>query len=261
MSAFSTPTRVIAGALVVATGAGAIATAVNAHSSAPSAVQVAAPAPAATTAQAPAPVPAQAPAPAPAHAGRVPTKAQANRINHLTTVARHQWAAEAGGSVTHATLRRVAADPVLRRDLQSGNLAALRAYVRTQFSGVWYHWHVSRMRILKGSKVVVDAGVPFVVAPSQMTLRSSNGRTLGTLQVSIQDVIGFVRLMHRHHPVDVVARGVGSGHVRTSLPAAAQAKLPASGFVTIAGKRYLTRSFSAKALAGEPVQVWILTRA
>jgi hypothetical protein len=159
-----------------------------------------------------------------------------------------------------AKLHRVGNDPGLLRTLESGNLAATRAYVARRYPSVWYHWHVSRMRILEDARVTVDAGVPFVVAPAQMALRGSGGRALGTLQVSIQDEIGFVRLMHRNYPVDVVVRGTGAAHVRTSLPAAAHAWLPARGRATIGGRRYLVRSFQQIALGGEPVTVWILTK-
>jgi hypothetical protein len=116
------------------------------------------------------------------------------------------------------------------------------------------------MRIFRGSRMILDVGVPFVVAPSQMTLRDSGGRSLGTLQTSIQDEIGFVRYMHRNYPVDVVVRGRGAAHVRTSLPAALNARLPDSGTATVSGTRYQVRSFTQTALGGEPVKVWILHR-
>ncbi|MEA2246019.1 MAG: hypothetical protein QOH46_548 [Solirubrobacteraceae bacterium] len=187
--------------------------------------------------------------------------AAAPAIDHLTAVARRRYAVEVHGGVAIGTAHRVARDPTLLRTLQSGNVAATRAYVRREFPAVWYHWHVSRMRIRKGSKVVAETGVPFVVAPSQVTLRSSGGRTLGTLEVSVQDEIGFVRFMHRNYPVDVVVRGKGAAHVRTSLPAATHANLPSRGPVTIAGRPYLVRSFHETAWNGEPVTVWILTKA
>ncbi len=181
-------------------------------------------------------------------------------IDRLTAVARRRYAVEVHGGVALGTLHRIGRDPTLLRTLQSGNLGATRAYIQRQFPTVWYHWHVSRMRILSGSRVVVDTGVPFVVAPSQMTLHGTGGRTLGTLQVSIQDEIGFVRYMHRNYPVDVVVRGQRTAHAATSLPAAAHARLPSRGPVTIGGRRYLVRSFHETALAGEPVTVWILTK-
>jgi hypothetical protein len=189
------------------------------------------------------------------------TARQATAIDQLSAVARRQYAAEVHGGVAIGTARRVARDPALLRTLESGNVAATQAYVRRQFPAVWYHWHVSRMRIRKGSSVVVETGVPFVVAPTTIPLRSSSGRTLGTLEVSIQDEIGFVRFMHRNYPVDVVVRGTGAADVRSSLPAATHANLPSSGPVTIAGRRYLSRSFHETAWNGEPVTVWILTKA
>jgi hypothetical protein len=98
------------------------------------------------------------------------------------------------------------------------------------------------------------------MAPSQMTLRGTGGHALGTLQVSIQDEIGFVRFMHRNYPVDIVVRGQGPAHVRSSLPAAAQANLPSRGPVTISGRRYVVRSLHEVALAGEPVTAWVLVK-
>jgi hypothetical protein len=182
-------------------------------------------------------------------------------VDRLTAVARRCYAVEVHGGVTIGTAYRVARDPTLLRTLQSGNAASTRAYVQRQFSAVWYHWHVSRMAIRKGSAVVAETGVPFAVAPSQVTLRSSGGRTLGTLDVSVQDVVGFVRFMHRNYPVDVVVRGRGAAHVRSSLPAAAHATLPSRGPVTLSGRRYVVRSFPEIAWGGEPVTVWILAKA
>jgi hypothetical protein len=236
--------RAVAGITLVALASGCAASAAT-----PPARTVAAPAASAPPVRA-LPLPTAAPA-----------SAATTSIDRLTATARRRYATEVHGGVAIGTLHRVGRDPGLQRALASGSHATVRAYVNGVFPAVWYHWHVSRVRIVQGSKVVVDAGVPFVVAPSQMTLRTAGGRTLGRLQVSIQDEIGFVRYMHRNYPVDVVVRGQGTAHVRSSLPAAAQAKLPSRGPVTIAGRRYLVRSFHETALAGEPVTVWILTKA
>lgn len=181
---------------------------------------------------------------------------QAARIE---AVAQRQYSLEIHGGAAFAALHLVGRDRTLLRLLRSGNVNATRAYVQREFAAVWYHRHVSRMRIMRGSRVVVEAGVPFVVAPVQMTLRGPGGQDLGTLQVSIQDEIGFVRLIHRHHPVDVVVRGQ-RGQVETSLPAAARVRLPANGAVTIAGQRFHVRSFREMAWNHEPVTVSILMR-
>jgi hypothetical protein len=182
------------------------------------------------------------------------------KIDRLARTARQRYSIEVHGGVAFGTLHRIGRDPTLLRTLRSGNLQATRAYVQQQFAAVWYHLHASRVRILKGSRIVADAGVPFVVAPTHMTLRGTGGQALGTLEVSIQDEIGYVRYMHRNYHVDVVVRGRGAAHVRTSLPAAAQVTLPSRGPVTVGGSRYLVRSFHETALGGEPVTVSILVK-
>jgi hypothetical protein len=188
-----------------------------------------------------------------------PTRAITS-IDRLTAVAKQRYATEVHGGQTYGTMHRVARDPALISALRSGDVTRVRAYVHSEFDRVWYHWHVSRMRIYRGTNMVIDVGVPFVVAPSRMTMKDSSGKSLGTLEVSIQDVIGFVRYMHRNYPVDVVAKGRGAAHVRTSLPAALKVQLPDSGTATVAGKRYEVRSFMQTALGNEPVKVWILQR-
>ena len=192
---------------------------------------------------------------APARRGKPP-------IDRMTAVARAQYAREVSGKRTIAVLHRVGSDPTLLRFLQSGQLGAARAYVARVYPRTWYHWHVSRLRITQGSQLVTEVGVPFVLPASQMTLQGKGGRPVGTLKVSMQDEIGFVRLMHRRNPaVDVVLRGRGPSHLRTSMHAAAFVKLPATGSVSISGHRYLVRSFDEPAWNGEPVTIWILMKA
>ena len=182
------------------------------------------------------------------------------KIDRLERTARQRYSIEVHGGVAFGTLHRIGRDPTLLRTLRSGNRQATRAYVQQQFAAVWYHLHASRVRILSGSRVVADAGVPFVVAPAHMTLRGPGGQALGTLEVSIQDEIGYVRYMHRNYHVEVVVRGRGAAHVRTSLPAAARVTLPSRGPATIGGQKYLVRSFHETALGGEPVTVSILVK-
>jgi hypothetical protein len=183
-------------------------------------------------------------------------------IDRLTAVARAVYAEQVSGAHSLAVLHKVGADPTLLRLLESGQPAAARAYVARQFPRVWYHWHVSRMRVSQGSRVVTEIGVPFVLPPSQMVLRGSGGRPVGTLQVSMQDEIGFVRLMHRRYPsVQVILRGRGRSHLRTSMHAAALVKLPARGSVSLAGRRYLVRSFKRPSWDGGNVTIWILMKA
>jgi hypothetical protein len=180
----------------------------------------------------------------------------------MTAVARAVYAGQVGGAHSLAVLHKVGADRTLLRLLGSVQVSAARTYVAQKFPRVWYHWHVSRMRVSQGSQTVTEIGVPFVLPPSQMVLRGSGGRAVGTLQVSMQDEIGFVRLMHRRYPsVQAILRGQGPSHLRTSMHAAAGVKLPASGSVSIGGRRYLVRSFKEPSWDGGNVTIWILMKA
>jgi hypothetical protein len=183
--------------------------------------------------------------------------ARPTALDRIVTSGKAQYTREVSGGKVRSLLRRVAHDPALLQALATSDAAA-RAYVARQFPSVWYHWHISRMRITRGSKLVTERGVPFVVDGPQMTLRGANGKALGKLQVSLQDEIGFVRLMHRSHPVDVVVRGTAAADVRSSLPAATHAALPATGTVTIGGRKYAVRSFHETAWSNQPVTIWFL---
>jgi len=105
----------------------------------------------------------------------------------------------------------------------------------------------------------MDAGLPFVVQGSQGALRGPGGASLARVDVSIQDVIGFVKLVDRETGTKVVVRG-RRGIVQTLFPAAAHTRLPASGNVTIHGHGYLVRSFHEVDFNGNPMTVWILDR-
>jgi hypothetical protein len=179
-------------------------------------------------------------------------------IDRLASIARQRYSEEVTGAAVHKQLRRVAADRVLLRALSSGNLTALRAEVSLQDATP--HAHISRLRVVRGSRVLADAGVGFPVAPAQQTLHDPRGHAIGTLQLCIQDVIGYVKYLHRNVHVDVVVRGHGAARVRTSLPAAANRTLPHTGPVMVGGHRYLVRFFTEHGLAGETLRIWILKR-
>ena len=247
-------TAALAGAAIAGLAAGCAGSSATSVTPAPPTAHPSASPPAAAP-SVPAPRPASPPAPKqvtrPRHAPR-------SYMDQLAVQARRRYGEEVYGSAVHQQLRSIAKDPTLLAALRSGNLTRLRTYVSQEFNSVWYHRHVSRLRLLSGTRVLTDVGVPFVVAPSEATLRDAHGHRLATLQISIQDVIGYVRYMHRNFGVDVVVRGVGAAHVRTSLPAAATMRLPARGNVTIGGRRLAVRSFPETAWNDEHVTVWIL---
>jgi hypothetical protein len=172
--------------------------------------------------------------------------------------ARKRYQEEAYGPATQKILTRLAHDAGLLRAVRSGSAAQVRSYVAGSYRPVWYHWHVSRMRITRGSTVLAEAGVPFVVRGPSKTLQAGGGpRTV--LTISAQDTIGYIRFMRRNHGVQVVVRGQGARNVRTSLPAAARRPLPDSGSVTISGRRYRVVAFREAGWLGQPLKIWILS--
>jgi hypothetical protein len=158
--------------------------------------------------------------------------------------------------VIHEDLRQIARDNVLLEALRAGNLNSALAEANRQLVR-----HVVRIRVWRGSRVLVDANsTSFDVAGSGMELRAFDGASLGRLQITVQDVIGFIKLMHKLNAADVVVRGA-RGHVRTSLAAAARLSLPRSGCTQIGARRYVVGSFSETSFSGEPLTIWLLTAA
>jgi hypothetical protein len=192
--------------------------------------------------------------------------AQAGRASIDATVVKAKaiYRNETEGAKLPQELRRIARDGALLRTLSAGDLAGAQAAADNQLTIPLNHTaHVTRISVIRGPRVLVNATVNsdgvFVVTPGRRLLRF-HGRPLGILLVSLQDVTGFVKLIQHVTGADALVRGA-SGHVRTSLPAARQVRLPVRGLVMIAGQTYLTRSFRETAWGKEPLTVWILQRA
>ena len=116
-----------------------------------------------------------------------------------------------------------------------------------------------RLSIVRSGRTLTNVGGAFVVAPAAMTLHARTGAGLGRLEASMQDVIGYVKLVKRLTGADIVVRGQ-TGHVESSLTAA-PATLPVSGTTAVAGVPYVVRSFHETGFGGEQLTVSILARA
>jgi hypothetical protein len=184
---------------------------------------------------------------------RCRTRAVQARVSAITTVAKRRYDHEHYGVAVHDALRRVARDRVLLQDLSSGGLRAALAEGKRQLI-----LHTVRIRVVSRSRVLMDANPKsFAVGGAQEELYGSQHKALGRAEVTVQDVIGFIKLVHKYHPGDVVVRGQ-NGHVESSLRAATKTRLPASGCTTIAGHQYVVRSFPRTGFAGEPLKIWVL---
>jgi hypothetical protein len=187
-----------------------------------------------------------------------------SRIDGIVGVAKSSYHSETKGRALLRQLSRIARDRILLDALSRGDVVGAQAEADAQLRSPVNHFtHVTRISVVRGSRVLVNATVNsdgvFVVAPGSRVLQL-HGRLLGTLLVSIQDVTGYVKVVHDLTGADVVARGA-SGHVRTSRGAPTGVHLPPSGHITIAGRRYSVRSFREIGWGNEPLTVWILLRA
>jgi hypothetical protein len=172
------------------------------------------------------------------------------RADTLAGVARRIYDQEAHGAVGHAAVERLARDHALIAAMGGDQPAALRAAALRQLFNPGKH--VVRLSVLRGPRTLTDVGGRFVVAPAHVMVHGD------VIEASMQDVIGYVKLVHRLTGVQVVVRGA-PGHVESSLPGATDAALPAAGNATVAGQSYVVRSFREVGFGGEALQVWVLT--
>jgi hypothetical protein len=185
-----------------------------------------------------------------------PTPAAASRASRALGAAKRRYLTEAQGEVIHADLRQIANDPILLGALSAGNLNAALAEADRQLVR-----HVVQIRVLRGSRVLLDANsTSFDVGGAGLELHPRNGRSLGRLEITVQDVIGFIKLVHKLNAADVVVRASG-GQVRTSLPAAVTLSLPRAGCAQIGTHRYVVSSFDETGFSGERLTIRVLTAA
>jgi hypothetical protein len=185
---------------------------------------------------------------------RCPSGGAAAHIRAVLRAARYRYSQERVGLAPHVAFRRIEHDGALVRALRAGDLRTAQARADQLLIG-----HVVRIRIRSGSRVLVDANpTSFAVGGTVHSLRM-RGRTLGQMEVSIQDVIGFLKLVHLYDGGDAVVRG-SRGQVRSSL-AGVPRRLPSSGCVSIGGRRYAVDAFAERGFASERLTVWVLAPA
>ncbi len=123
-----------------------------------------------------------------------------------SAVARRIYAEEATGASTRLDSARVASFPPLLHALESGAPGAVRTAVHqlVYMPG----WHIVRLRVVRGGHVLADIGGPYILAPVRGTLRA-HGRVLADYVMSVQDDLGYVKLVTRFigAPIDIFWNG------------------------------------------------------
>jgi hypothetical protein len=166
----------------------------------------------------------------------------------LAGVAQRIYVEESKGTVDQAPLRALERD----RPLVSAGSAAAAAAEATRLMNAASH--ITGIRIVRNGRTLANVHLPFVVGGKLRPLRGAPGVQAA---ISIQDILGYVSLVHRVTGTDVVVRG-SSGHALASLQAGTHARLPRSGRVDVAGRTYQALAFDEPGWAGERLTVWLL---
>ena len=164
-------------------------------------------------------------------------------------VAHRIYAGELGGEEVTADVAHITDSRELLTALANPNPAAVYRAVRT----IVYtpHWHIVRLRVTAHGQVLADVGGPDIIAPISGALRFK-GRTVGHFVMSVQDDLGYVKLVSRFTGVPIDLYRDGSFVMGTLEPA--PSRTPSGGTVTIAGSTYETHILVALAFPSGTLQ-------
>jgi hypothetical protein len=169
--------------------------------------------------------------------------------------AAHQiYANEVHGSKVSEDRRQVQTYAPLLQALSAGDNAAVQAAVT---SLVYSHTHIVRLRVTTGSALRADVGGPYIIAPVPGTL-SANGHTIGHYVLSVQDDLGYVKLVTRFIGVPLVLRHDSEAIPIQGLLARAPKTIPALGQITFNATQYAAYSFDAQAFPAGKLRVSLL---
>jgi hypothetical protein len=216
---------------------------------------------ASTTVKAPATAGASAAAGAPGAAGAPAATTPAGcpagaevLANTAGLVAQRIYAGEAHSSETAADKRQIESFAPLLNAVQSGERAAIHTAVH---SLVYSHTHIVRLRVSRGSELLYDEGGPYILAPVGGTLRS-HGKEIGRFVFSVQDDLGYVKLVTRFIGAPMILR-TASGQVPIEgLLSPGPASIPDHGPVTYRGTAYQAYSFNVDAYPSGRLRVSLL---
>jgi hypothetical protein len=169
-------------------------------------------------------------------------------------VATRIYANELSSPEVFSDKRQVEGFSPLLSALQSGNRTAVGEAVT---SLVFSHTHVVRLRVTRGGEVLADVGGPEILAPVSGSLRRG-GRTLGHYVLSVQDDLGYVKLVNRFIGIPPVLRAGSRTLPIAGALAPGPASIPAHGPVGYRGTSYQAFSFDARAFPSGPLRISLL---
>ncbi len=154
---------------------------------------------------------------------------------------------ELDGREVQGDTKHVLASTALARSLAAADTAGVTAAI----TKIVYHrqWHIVRLRVLASSgKLVADVGGPSVIAPVRGEI-SYRGTTVGSFVMSVQDDVGYAKLVSRYTGLPIELYDRSAPLVGELFPAAeVPPQLPAAGSsLTVNGARYLARVYGVNA--------------
>jgi hypothetical protein len=166
------------------------------------------------------------------------------------TVANGIYAAEISSPEVYADIGHITGSQALLGALASNNTAAVYEAVHS----IVYMpgWHIVRLRVVKAGRVVADVGGPDIIAPVSGRLRSK-GRTLATFVMSVQDDLGYVKLVSRFIGVPIDLYRGGSFVMGTLQPA--PSTVSAGATVHVRGTSYFVEQLDARAFPSGTLHV------
>lgn len=161
-------------------------------------------------------------------------------------VARRIYEGEVHSNEVRADAAHITGSQELLSALASSNAQAVH---RAVYSIVYTpHWHIVRLRVSQNGHVLADVGGPYILAPISGSL-TVNGRKVGTYTMSVQDDVGYVKLVSRFIGVPIDLYGTphppGSFLMGTLNPA--PATVSDGQVVKVGGGTYLTHVLNTNA--------------
>ena len=130
-------------------------------------------------------------------------------------VARRIYAGELSGTEVGGDIAHVTGSAELLAALHNANQRAVYAAVhKLVYTPLW---HIVRLRVLQHGRIMADVGGPDIIAPLSGTLRFK-GRTVGSFVMSVQDDLGYVKLVSRFIGVPIDLYRAGSFVMGTLKP-------------------------------------------
>lgn len=171
------------------------------------------------------------------------------------TAAQLIYKAEMHSSEVSADVAHITGSRELLNAMASANGAAAYAAVHT----IVYtpRWHIVRLRVVKNGRVLADVGGPDIIAPVSGALKLK-GRVVGSFVMSVQDDLGYVKLVSRFIGVPIDLYRNGSFVMGTLQPAPSS---PTTGAqVTVAGHKYQARVLDTHAFPSGTLRVALFVR-